>query len=307
MSQPANLLRLSVIINNYNYGQYIEECIQSVLNQSRSADEIIIVDDGSTDNSVEIIRKFEGQVRLLTQPNGGQLSAIVTGVEAATGDFLLFLDSDDLWNPDHLETVEKVFNEYPSVDCLFTKLQLFGNDEGPHVLNIRKFPNRLKCSRFAAYYSNFFLGRPTSACVFKSEVVKKVIQACKGLEDDFRICADRILINGTSLIGAEKMFIDDCTVLYRTHGENGYYAKEKNGQALALAEHRKNLINQKILAAYPFKFTPDAVVKEMLQNGSAELHGVFYRNIAKRMKLSYLADKYLRWRLGRLRRKLANE
>jgi glycosyltransferase involved in cell wall biosynthesis len=307
MTQYSSPQRLSVVINNYNYGQYVGECIQSVLDQSRTADEIIIVDDGSTDNSVEIVGEFEKSVKLLRQPNGGQLSAVMTGVAAATGDILLFLDSDDIWKPNHLEIVEKAFVKHPSVGCLFTRLELFGNDEGPHPLNTIGYPNRIKCSRIIAYYLRYFFGRPTSACAFRSEVVRNVLEACKGLEDDFRICADMLIIHGTSLIGAEKLFIDDYTVRYRTHGVNGYYKSDKedgyNDQALALRLHRRSLVIQKIRSAYPFDVTHDAVVKEMTYNGNANLYFVFYRKIPDHMNLSYLRNKILRWRLRRLKRK----
>lgn len=310
MIPASSPLRLSVVINNYNYGRYVEECIQSVIDQSRAADEIIIVDDGSTDNSVEIIRRFEG-VKLLCQPNGGQLSAMMTGVEAATGDILVFLDSDDIWNPDHLEIVEKTFITNPSADCLFTKMQMFGNDEGPHALNSKDYPNRIKCTRLAVYHLRYFFGRPTSACSFRTGVVKKVLHACKGLEEDFRICADMLIIHGTSLIGAEKLFIDDCTVRYRTHGGNGYYQNEKDvritEEELAVRYRRKELIIRKMRNAYPFDLSPDAVVKEMALNGDAELYSLFYRKLPNRMKLSYLRKKILIWRLRRLKRKLIQD
>lgn len=307
MIPTTSALRLSVVINNYNYGRYVGECIQSVLDQTRAADEIIIVDDGSTDNSVEVIKQYPG-VKLLCQPNGGQLSAMMTGVDAATGDILLFLDSDDIWNPDHLEVVEKVFNTNPSIDCVFTKMWMFGNDEGPHMLNSKDYPDRIKCSRLVVYHLKYFLGRPTSACSFRYGVVRKVLDACKGLEEDFRICADMLIIHGTSLIGAEKLFVDDCTVRYRTHGGNGYYQNEKDviitEEELAVRSRRKELIVRKIRNAYPFDLSPSAVLKEMALNGDAELYPLFYRKLPKRMKLAYPRRKFLGWRLRRLHRKL---
>lgn len=306
MHQASGSLRLSVVVNNHNYGPYVRECIQSVLNQSRPADEIIVVDDGSTDNSVEIIREFEGRVKLLRQENGGQLSAVMTGVKAADGDVLLFLDSDDMWKPHHLETVEKAFLKHPPVDCIFTSVELFGHDEGPHILNFREFPDRIKCSRLAMYYLKIFIGRPTSACAFRSPVVRNVLEACRGLEDDFRICADLLMVDGTSLIGAEKMFLDDCTVRYRSHGENGYFTKDvgKKQQELAARLHRRRLMTEKIQQTFPFEITPTAVMEEMTYNGCLDLYGVFYHKIPYRMKLPYLKKRWLAWRLWRLNRKL---
>ena len=297
-------LRLSVLINNYNYGRFIEDCIQSVLNQSRAADEIIVVDDGSSDNSVEIISKFGNAVRLIEQPNSGQLSAMMTAAEAATGDVFLFLDSDDMWETNHLQVVEDAFQANPTVDCIFTCMTMFGKHQGPHGLNVRRFNGLIKCSRLISYYLHVFMGRPTSACAFRSEVVRKVFEACKGIEDYFKICGDKLIIDGTSLIGAEKLFIDDCTVLYRTHGNNRFFETgepEKRDEQQGTIREK---IIQKMSIAYPFDTSPQAVMREMVYNGSINLHSAFYQKIPQHMCKTYIGRKWLLLKLYLLKRRM---
>jgi glycosyltransferase involved in cell wall biosynthesis len=90
---------VSIIINNYNYGQFLRSCIESALNQEQSGHEIIVVDDGSTDNSVEIAEQFKDTIIIIAKKNGGQASAYNSGLAASTGDLVCFLDADDLLYP----------------------------------------------------------------------------------------------------------------------------------------------------------------------------------------------------------------
>lgn len=89
---------VSIIINNYNYARFLRACIDSALNQSPRA-QVIVVDDGSTDESVEIIRSYGAQIHPILKANGGQGSAVNAGFTAATGDVVMILDSDDLLEP----------------------------------------------------------------------------------------------------------------------------------------------------------------------------------------------------------------
>ncbi|MBC7627768.1 glycosyltransferase [Ferruginibacter sp.] len=103
-------MTISAIIIVYNLEKYLEQSIQSVLNQTRCADEIIIVDDCSTDNSVSIINRYASSIKYIRQPyNVGALKNTLCGVKAATGDIIAFLDGDDVWMPQKLEEMEKLF------------------------------------------------------------------------------------------------------------------------------------------------------------------------------------------------------
>lgn len=94
---------ISVIIPAYNASQYIERAIESVLEQTRPADEIIVVNDGSQDNTGDIVRNYADKVILIEQANKGVSCARNAGIEAATSDWIAFLDADDEWLPDKLK------------------------------------------------------------------------------------------------------------------------------------------------------------------------------------------------------------
>lgn len=103
-SRPHKTVRptISVVIPTYQRGEVVESAIQSVLSQSELPQEIIVVDDGSTDDTRMRVAAFDGPVRYVYKPNAGASAARNLGVTLATGEWLAFLDSDDVWRPDHL-------------------------------------------------------------------------------------------------------------------------------------------------------------------------------------------------------------
>jgi glycosyltransferase involved in cell wall biosynthesis len=119
---------ISVIIPVYNCDRYLAEAIQSVLGQTYPVHEILVVDDGSTDQSTAIARQFP-QVKLLTQPNQGDATARNLGINYATGDFIAFLDADDRWRPHKLAQQMQEFSADASIDIVFTHVQQFISPE----------------------------------------------------------------------------------------------------------------------------------------------------------------------------------
>jgi glycosyltransferase involved in cell wall biosynthesis len=103
MSSP----KFSVVIDSYNYARFISQAINSALEQDVPASEveIIVVDDGSTDDTVEVVRRFGDKVRLIVQKNAGQTAAFAAGFAAARGEIVCLLDSDDYWAPGKLSAV----------------------------------------------------------------------------------------------------------------------------------------------------------------------------------------------------------
>ena len=115
------MTEVSVIIPTYNYGRFINETIRSVLSQSFSDSEIIIVDDGSTDGTKDIVSTFtDPRITYIYQKNRGQSSARNTGIRAASGGYIGFLDADDLWVPEKLEIQLSIFQTKPSVGLIYT-------------------------------------------------------------------------------------------------------------------------------------------------------------------------------------------
>lgn len=124
-----NHLLVSIIITNYNYSCYLGECIESVLNQTYLNWELIIVDDGSTDNSMEIINKYiekDKRIRKYTQRNAGQNEAFNLGFSHAKGDIVCILDSDDKYYPTMLENKVESHMKYPDRVCCDTAITMDG-------------------------------------------------------------------------------------------------------------------------------------------------------------------------------------
>jgi len=110
---------ISVVIPAYNAGAYLEEALRSVLAQDCRPLEAIVVDDGSADNTTEVARSFGPPVRVLAQQHAGAGAARNTGVAAAQGELLAFLDADDLWTPHGLLRLADVLAGDPSLDLVF--------------------------------------------------------------------------------------------------------------------------------------------------------------------------------------------
>ncbi len=107
--------KISVVIPLYNKGFIISATLQSVLAQTFTDFEIVIINDGSTDNGVEIISKFQNsRIKLIQQENKGAATARNLGIEKAKGELIAFLDADDYWFPNHLEEIVRLYNDYPN-------------------------------------------------------------------------------------------------------------------------------------------------------------------------------------------------
>lgn len=115
---------VSVVIATYNMGQYLADAIQSVLSQTWDNLELIIVDDGSTDNTPAVIEPFltDDRVRYLPQQNCGQPKAKNAGIRACRGDFIAFCDGDDLWEPEKLALQIPCLLENPSVGVVYSRV-----------------------------------------------------------------------------------------------------------------------------------------------------------------------------------------
>lgn len=109
-------MKVSTIITAYNLEKYISEAIDSVLKQTRPADEIIVVDDCSSDNTANIIKSYGAKVQYLKMPvNSGGLSTTFYGLQHSSGDIATFLDGDDTWMPEKIEYVLALFEQYENM------------------------------------------------------------------------------------------------------------------------------------------------------------------------------------------------
>jgi len=121
-------MSVSVVIPAYNAGQYIRAAIESVLAQTRPADEVIVVNDGSSDDTRAIVNSYAPRVRLVSQENQGPSVARNTGVQAASSEFIAFLDADDQWLPQKIAVQLEAIRSIPGAVLCYTSLLLNHSD-----------------------------------------------------------------------------------------------------------------------------------------------------------------------------------
>ena len=122
---------VSIIIPNYNHAQYVGDAINSVLNQTYSDFEVIVVDDGSKDHSREVIDRFGGKVRTIYQQNQGLSAARNTGINAAKGVYIGVLDADDMYEPEFIGTLVSVLESQPDADGVYCGYRFVDHLDNP--------------------------------------------------------------------------------------------------------------------------------------------------------------------------------
>lgn len=129
-------MQISVVIPAYNRAHVIGETIDAIIAQSRPVDEIIVVDDGSVDNTVEFLgERYGAKVRILQRQNGGVEAARDQGIRAARHRWVAICDSDDIWLPTHIEQLCLLHEKFPDCGFLFSNFEEFG----PTAVNANKF------------------------------------------------------------------------------------------------------------------------------------------------------------------------
>ncbi len=240
----AESTRFSVIVTCYNYRDFVAEAVDSALAQSRAPVEVIVVDDGSTDGSVELLReRYAGneRVRLLCVTNGGQLSAFQRGLAAAQGDVVCFLDADDRWGVDYLEQIGVLYDARADVDFVFSDVSLIGNETGrqgfaPHAVD-------LGYTVLSTWVHARWYGAPTSALSLRRTLARRVLDLPADMLVEWRISADNCLVFGASLLGARKYFLPTSAVDYRIHGRNGWWHDQARTTEFRTMLRSRSLIN----------------------------------------------------------------
>jgi glycosyltransferase involved in cell wall biosynthesis len=129
MTEPL----VSVIIPTYNRAQFVAEAVQSVLSQTYRKIEIIVVDDGSTDNTREVLNQYSGRIDYIYQNRSERSKARNEGFRRSRGDHISFLDSDDLWLPTKIEEQVQILNDKLDVGVVYTDVQFIDRNGDPYV------------------------------------------------------------------------------------------------------------------------------------------------------------------------------
>lgn len=165
--------RVTVIVTCYNYAKYLEGCLLSILNQTYKDYELLIVNDGSTDNSDEVISRFlnNDKITYINQNNTGQAIATNNGIMRASGELIAFLDADDLWEPTKLEKQVSLFTR-DSIGVVYSRIR-FMNEEGQPLdmkLTGKYYTPRAGYVTGALLFENFV---PYSSTIVRKECFNK--------------------------------------------------------------------------------------------------------------------------------------
>jgi glycosyltransferase involved in cell wall biosynthesis len=176
----SNSPLVSILINNYNYGRFLPEAIDSALNQTYDRIEVIVVDDGSSDNSPEIIASYGDKIIPIIKPNGGQASAFNTGFAASHGEIICFLDSDDIFLTEKVSEIVKVFIADENIGWCFHILNFFGDTEkkfelSNHNWTSGKYDLRSTIERGKLDGKMPEVNLATSTMCFKAALLKEIL------------------------------------------------------------------------------------------------------------------------------------
>jgi len=213
---------VSIVIDNYNYGRFLGQAIDSALAQTWSAVEVIVVDDGSTDGSAEVIRSYGDRLRALFQPNGGQASVINAGFAQSHGQVVIFLDADDILLPQAAERAAAVFSSRPGTAKVQYRMRVIdaqGHESGA-ILPAPRIPLQSGDLRRQEVCFPFDLPwAAMSANAFSAEVLRQILPI--PLDRYRRAGTDWYLAHVSALFG-EVCALDEVCALYRLHGSNQY-------------------------------------------------------------------------------------
>lgn len=204
--------RISIVTPSYNQGEFIEETIQSVLEQEYPNLEYIIIDGGSTDNSIDIIKKYEKYLSYwVSEPDKGQSNAINKGISHCTGEIFNWINSDDLLMHGSLWKVAKVWKEKPG--CIISGNTEFFNDKG--VFWVEKAIGQSFRNFIRFWEAEDFGWAQQSTFVPLAE-----LKASGGIREDLKYCMDYNMMVMLLMRGINVSYIDDILARFRFHSNS---------------------------------------------------------------------------------------
>lgn len=204
---------VSVVIPNYNYARFVGEAVESVLNQTYRSVEVIVVDDGSTDDSLEVLAAYEERIKLIAQDNAGVSAARNAGIAASSGELVAFLDADDIWLPEKTARQVAIFEAEPEVGLVHTG-----------VIEIDESGNEIgrRTNGMSGWVSRELLGLERSVILGGGSglmVRREALDRVGGFDERMSTSADWNLcyrIASKYKVG----FVEEPLLLYRVHGSN---------------------------------------------------------------------------------------
>lgn len=260
-----NEFLVSILINNYNYAHFLPQAIESALNQDYSCIEIIVVDDGSTDNSREVVEPYQNQITTVFKENGGQASAFNIGFAKSRGKIICFLDADDVFLPHKVQQIVNCFKQHQNIGWCFHPLRyvtqdlLEYNEVITHtgVSGVYDIKPHIQRGKIRGYIP--FKGTVTSGLCFKREVLQQILP----MPEEIRITSDDYLKYYAFGLCAGFILLEDLA-LQRIHGNNAYTLRKDKQELRAKIE---------MLTAYH--------LRENLPSISSFSHKIFAMGLSK--------------------------
>ena len=264
--------RVSVIIPTYNCKEYVCEAVDSVLNQSFKDFELIIVNDGSTDGTEQVLKKyFEGfsdKIKYIEQENKGISAARNIGIQTSSGEFIAFLDADDLWLPEKLATQIVVFDTNPNIGFVHTNTYGFGGLSGTYLNRYWMSPEQIKKHSGYIFFEHYFrnIRITVSTVMIRRECLDKV-----GIFDEYLSllgCEDRDLFLRI-LWQFEAIYVDEPLAKYRDRTDS-------MGQDFGKMIIAQEYVYDKITKLYGL---PNSYKKKALSSVYYEWASAFYSSL----------------------------
>jgi glycosyltransferase involved in cell wall biosynthesis len=258
MHDTSSGLQLTIVVNNYNYARYLPEALDSAIRQMHEGDELIVVDDGSTDQSPAILSQYQVEhgIRLIQQENQGQMRAVRVGIEAAQGDIVVLLDSDDYFLDGYLDRLRHIYNEHPEISYVFCNALLEGDSEKGRksmraILDrMELMPGKVGTTKWAALLFHEFVGVPTSGNSLYRSLANKILTLPAILDETSTLSprlarllgiskieqqksgfnADGVIARSASLLQSLKYYDERPGFMYRIHGSNKYASTNRLGR-----------------------------------------------------------------------------
>jgi glycosyltransferase involved in cell wall biosynthesis len=213
----ALVTTVSVLINNYNYARFVSDAIDSALEQSYRPLEVVVVDDGSTDDSRTVIERYGDRIVPVFKTNGGHGSTFNAGLTHARGEILGFLDADDRFAPDKVARVAEVFAQYPEAGWCFHRVRMVDDATGATLAHSRQRGSGAYDVRDELARGKLrFASPPTSGLSFRRSTLEAFFPIPEAAHT---LISDRFVCYG-ALSLTPGHFLDEALTDLRVHGAN---------------------------------------------------------------------------------------
>lgn len=272
---------ISIVVTNHNYARFLDEAIESALGQAGCECETIVVDDGSTDNSREVILKYGDRIIPFLQSNGGQASAFNAGFNACHGSAVIFLDADDILLPDTARQVARVFESRRDVAKVQYRMKVI--DEQGKETGIKPAEHlALSSGDLTQYVISFpddMTWMATSGNAFATAVLRQIFPMPESAYGS--VAADWYVSHLTPLFG-QVVSLDHVGACYRVHGSNSY---ELSSPGIDLEHIRQTIMSSRTTHAHIAKYA-----RQLGLDPKTDRQGDLY-------SVSYIANRLISLRL----------